>query len=81
MIRKFVQHVVPGVVKPMRVLWNEIIAFVFAAFAILGGFRAWRETQGGDPNPVSVGIPVIWTAVMTFFAVTSYVRARRISRS
>jgi hypothetical protein len=26
---RFVEHVVPGVVRPLRVLWHEIIGFVF----------------------------------------------------
>ena len=80
MIRKFLQHVVPGIIRPVRVLWNEISGFFFLLLAIVGLFRSWPQIR--DPeSPVTVVVPVLWVVVMTYFAVTSFLRARRISRS
>jgi hypothetical protein len=47
--KQFVRHVVPAVIKPLRVLWNEMIAFVFMAFGVMVAFSTWRKFTGdGD---------------------------------
>ena len=80
MIGKFFRHVIPGVIRPLRVLWNEIIGFVFVVLAVGGFVRSWQEMREPE-SPVTVVVPVVWTLVMGYFAVSSFVRARRISRS
>jgi hypothetical protein len=79
-IRKFLQHVVPGVIRPLRVLWNEVIGFFFLVLAVVGLVRSWPQIREPE-SPVTVVVPVLWVVVMTYFAVTSFIRARRISRS
>ncbi len=37
---QFVKHVVPAVVKPARVLWNEVIGFLFLSLGVIFGFKA-----------------------------------------
>jgi sulfite exporter TauE/SafE len=73
--RKFVQHVVPHVVKPARIVWNQVIGVVFKA---VGFYRTL------DSEPQSM-VRLIWTAIfaliMVCFGVGSFLRARRISRS
>ncbi len=39
-VQKFVSHVMPGVVRPLRVLWNEVIGFLFVVFAVYAGASA-----------------------------------------
>ena len=48
-LNQFLGHVVPGVMRPLRVLWNEIIGFVFmvlAAWAAPSAFRHLRDYNG-----------------------------------
>ena len=39
---RFIEHVVPGVVRPMRVLWHEVIGFLFIVLAVIFGSSAVR---------------------------------------
>jgi hypothetical protein len=80
----FLAHVVPGVVRPLRVLWNEIIGFVFivlAIWAIPSAIRNVREFDGGTASIFRAALSVIFAAIMLYFGITSFLRARKISRS
>jgi hypothetical protein len=87
--REFVRHIVPAVLKPARTLWHEIIGFVFICFAVVFGFRAVRlyldfSRGAGDAanaDFVRFLIATFCTLLMLYFGVTSFLRARRISRS
>jgi hypothetical protein len=83
-VGRFVGHVVPGVVKPLHILWNEIIGFIFivlAAWSVPSVIRNWREfgQQGGSPFRVIVAVG--FTLIMAYFGISSFLRARKISRS
>jgi hypothetical protein len=76
--RTFVEHVGPAIVKPARTLWNEVIGFIFFCLAVPFGARAYsffRNTDGRWIPMAAVG------AFLMFFAVSSFRKARRISRS
>lgn len=75
----FVQHVVPGVMRPMRVLWNEIIGFLFIVIAIPVVFGAIRAYRAGDSARIVLAGG--FAAMLLYFGITSFLRARRISRS
>ncbi len=75
----FVSHVVPGVMRPMRVLWNEVFSFVFIALAVPMAFRVIRAFRDEDFKSVMILGPLVMLFV--YFGVTSYLRARKISRS
>jgi hypothetical protein len=80
----FISHVVPGVVRPMRVLWNEIIGFVFIVLAVAmvpGLLRAVRELNTPQASPGRLAIAACFVGVLLYFGVTSFLRARKISRS
>jgi hypothetical protein len=89
--REFVKHVVPAVMKPARVLWNEIIGFLFISFAVIFGFKTisyfreyGRSSAGsGDVTGdlVRLLIAGFCTLLMAYFGITSFRRARKISRS
>jgi tryptophan-rich sensory protein len=85
-VRQFFDHIVPGVIRPLRVLWNEIIGFVFlvlAAWSVPSTWRAWREfNQKGDTdNLFRLVLAGIFAALMIWFGLTSFLRARRIGRT
>jgi hypothetical protein len=77
--RSFIKHVVPAVVKPMHSLWNEVIGFLFCSFAAIFGFKTLTYLRHGDmPRMVIAGS---CTLIMAWYGVTSFLKARRISRS
>ncbi|HTU43490.1 MAG TPA: hypothetical protein VMF91_00405 [Bryobacteraceae bacterium] len=74
--RKFAQHVVPEVVRPARVIWNQAIGAVFLLFAFS---FAWYSIAQHRNVAALIGGGFL-TAVMTFFGITSFLKARRIAR-
>jgi hypothetical protein len=85
---QFVKHVVPAVVRPARVLWNEIIGFFFICLAVLfgsGTVRAFMAMNSSQRQDFGDLLRLIGTAflmlLMLYFGVTSFLRARKISRS
>ena len=84
LISKFMRHVVPGVIRPLHALWNEVIGFLFIVFAVVAGFyvfRAVRNFEGDVESLVHIVLPGLFGLVMGYFGVTSFLRARKISRS
>ena len=82
--RQLVRHVVPALVKPARTLWHEIIGFLFlvlAAWPIPTLVRALREFDGNPASLVRLSLTVVFVAIMGFYGISSFLRARRISRS
>ena len=79
LIQRFLSHVVPGVVRPLRVLWNELIGFIFlvlAAGAIVESVKSIRQFQGDAGSALRVGMTIVFSCVMAYFAITSFLRAR-----
>jgi hypothetical protein len=83
-IRQFLGHVVPGVIRPLRILWNQLIGFLFlviaagvAPFAV----RDVRHFNGDFESMLHVGVGFTFMALMLYFGITSLLRARRITRS
>ena len=87
--REFVRHVLPTVLKPARTLWNEVIGFVFICFAVIFGFKAGRlyldfsrgAGEAASADLVRFVVAAFCTLLMLYFGVTSFLRARKISRS
>jgi hypothetical protein len=83
-VRQFVHHVVPGVLRPLRILWNEIIGFIFlvlAAWMIPSTVRSVRQLNSPDGSIFRVLMFIGFGALMAYFGVTSFLKARKISRS
>jgi hypothetical protein len=86
---KFIKHMVPAIVKPMHSLWNEVIGFFFLVFASVFCFRAISYykiyTQAPPAEALSHLLRVVLTGVvglvMAAFGISSFLKARRISRS
>jgi hypothetical protein len=86
---KFLKHMVPAVVKPMHSLWNEVIGFFFLCFAAVFGFRMlsyYRSYVQAPPAAafselMRVVVTAFFVVVMAVFGISSFLRARKISRS
>jgi hypothetical protein len=84
LITKFLHHVLPGVVRPLHVLWNEIIGFLFlvlAGLAVPSLIRTVRAFDGAAEGLFRIVLTVMFALVMVYFGVASFLRARKISRS
>ncbi len=83
--REFVRHVVPAVIKPARTLWHEVIGFVFLSMAVIFGFSGaryyLREFDGSMKAVMYVGMAGFLACLMGAYGISSFLRARRISRS
>jgi hypothetical protein len=82
---KFVHYVLPGVMRPLRVLWIESIGLIFLCLAVpalSSAVKAWRQFDGDDGSSVmKLVVTSIFGLIMIYFGVTSFLRARKISRS
>ena len=82
--RKFVEHVVPAVLKPARTLWHEVIGFLFICIAIwfaVSGYQHVKKFDGSVGSILSVAGFAFIVALMSTYGISSFLRARRISRS
>ena len=54
-VNKFIGHVMPGVIRPLRVLWNEVIGFLFWSSPCGGRFSLRQHPPAsrpyGQPRP------------------------------
>jgi hypothetical protein len=81
--RKFAQHMVPHVVRPAQIIWNKAIGAIFLLFAILffsNAYKYFHTLQSDSPNPIGLGFSLFLGAIMGFFGITSFLKARRIER-
>ncbi|HYV61089.1 MAG TPA: hypothetical protein VE958_00360 [Bryobacteraceae bacterium] len=81
---RFMEHVMPGVVRPLRVLWHEIIGFIFIVLAVIFGSSAVRNYHLLQTEEISIlrlAVSFFLPLLMAYFGITSFLRARRISRS
>jgi NO-binding membrane sensor protein with MHYT domain len=81
--RSFVSYVLPAVLRPLRVLWNQIIGFFFVVIAILAGFRTVplvREFDGDPGDLFRVLLSTVFTAMMAGFGIYSFWRAHKVPK-
>lgn len=82
--RKFLGIVVPAVVKPARTLWHEVLGFLFISMAIVfvfSGFRAIRQFDGSAGAILRLAMLVFGVCLLGGYGISSFLRARKISRS
>jgi hypothetical protein len=76
---KFVKHVLPAAVKPVHSLWHEVLGFVFLVVAATASWQLVRHAATLGPGRIAIILPLI--IVTTGYGVSSFLKARRISRS
>jgi hypothetical protein len=77
--RSFFKHVIPAITKPLHALWNEVIGFLFLCMGTIFAFSAFRSLQRGEGFRFIVAATC--AIIMIWFGVSSFWRARKISRS
>jgi len=76
-------HVLPAVMRPLRVLWNQVIGFVFlvlALWAVPSAIRSVREFDGDAESLFRVMLTGLFILLMGGFAISSFRRAHKASR-
>ncbi len=83
-MKRFFQTVLPGIIKPLHVLWNELIGFFFGVFALFVGVALVRDVlsfKGDSEGLFRIVLLGIAFVVMGAYALQSYFKARKIGRS
>jgi hypothetical protein len=85
LIKAFIVSFMPGVIKPLHALWNELLAFLFFTLAAAVGFgplrRGYMELDGDPVNLIKFISAVFLTTLMLGLGLYSFRRARKISHS
>lgn len=82
--KQFVSHVLPSVIRPLRILWNEVFSFIFIVLAVvfgLGTYRLFRNGEGEIGEFFMLIGGILFSLMLLWFGVTQFLRARKISRS
>jgi uncharacterized membrane protein len=83
-VSQFIAHVLPGVIRPLRVLWNQVVGFLFlvlAAWAVPRTVHTVREFDGNPEGVFRLLLSVVFVTLMTAFGLYSFWRARKAHRS
>ena len=77
--KRFLGYVIPGVIRPIHILWNQVIGFFFIVLALVPVPSAIRNfgKQGSGPH-LFLTIPFV--LLMGWFGISSFWRARKISK-
>lgn len=77
----FARTVVPEVMRPARVIWNQAIGAIFLVLAVPAVFKAiqvLREEQKDEHSVFVLILSAIFSGVMIAFGIASLMKARRI---
>ncbi len=80
MAKKFIGHVMPGVIRPIHILWNQVIGFFFIVLAILPLSYILKDWSKPGSGPRLV-MEILFAVVMAGFGIHSFLKARKISKS
>lgn len=79
MAGKFFHHVVPGVIRPLHVLWNQVIGFFFLAIAGLVVPSAIRDIRDPEGH-VRLLLTIPFILILAGFGLSSFWKARKAAR-
>jgi hypothetical protein len=78
--KKFLGHVIPGVIRPIHILWNQVIGFFFIVLALLPVPAAVRS-YGKEGSGARLALTIPFVVLMGWFGISSFWKARKISKS
>ena len=83
-VKQFLAHVIPGVIRPLRVLWHEVLGLVFIVFGLVFGYRTFLFYKDSAKALGELGLTVgmaLFSAMFIWFGLTSFLRAKKIAKS
>ena len=69
-VSRFVKHVVPSVIHPIRIIWNQIIGFLFlvlAAWPASSAIKDMMKFDGSGEQLLRILFTIIFTLVLGYF--------------
>jgi hypothetical protein len=78
--KKFIGHMMPGVIRPIHILWNQVIGFFFIVLAILPLSYIVKDWSRPGSGP-RLALEILFAVVMFAFGIQSFLKARKISKS
>lgn len=80
LVKRFLGHVLPGVIRPIHILWNQVIGFFFLVLAVLPVPSAIRE-YGKEGSGKRLALTIPFVLLMAWFGISSFLKARKIGRT
>lgn len=83
-VRQFLHHVLPAIIRPLRVAWNQIIGFFFLVLAVWAAphtVRTARQFKGDAESLFRLVISGVFVVIMAWFGIQSFWRARKVPKS
>jgi len=85
LLRKLAASVGPQIIRPLQILWNQLLGTIFLALAcapLLNAWRTWRRQDANDPaHVIKMLLTVVFVAVMAGFSIHAFWRARKMRRT
>jgi hypothetical protein len=78
---KFLHHILPAIVRPIRILWNQLIGFIFLVLAGFVALATWQRAAAGSQALLITAAGFGFAVFLASFGVASLWQARKISRS
>ena len=78
---RLVHHLLPAVIRPVRILWNQLIGFIFLVLATFVGMATWQRTASEGPALLTIVAGAGFSVFLAAYGIASFWRARKISRS
>lgn len=78
------RHIVPKVIRPIHSLWHEVIGFLFISLGFLGavsGIRLFRNYEDSPQTLFRLIVIGCFVAIMLGYGISSFLKARKITRS
>jgi len=76
-VKTFFSYVLPGIIRPLHILWNQVIGFIFILLAVVFGYRVVRGHESPGLQVVGAGFVLL----IAWYGVSSFWKARKISKS
>jgi hypothetical protein len=77
LVKRFVGHVMPSIIRPLHILWNQVIGFFFIVLATVFGYRVVRGNESAGLQIVGA----VFVLLIAWYGVSSFWKARKISKS
>ncbi len=79
----FARHTLPVAIRPVRILWNQLIGVTFLLLAMAPApyeYKALKNFTGDGASWWRLVLSGVFTAVMLAYGISSFLKARKIAR-
>jgi len=81
--RQFLHYVLPAVIRPLRVLGNQVVGLIFIVFAIAAlprGIQIARDFNGDTESLFRLVLTALFISIMAGFGIYSFWRAYKVPK-